>query len=409
MSTLALKYRPARFSDFTGQKLPVETLRRSAKEKNIFHSIILCGSRGTGKTSCARVYAKALNCENLGEEGEPCCECVSCKAIPKGSSVDVMEVDAASQRGIDSMRKLKQLMAYAPTEGEYRVAIMDEAHSLTNESWQSLLKVLEEPPQHAIFIFATTAPEAIPETIWSRSLVLPFARLQPQEIDSRLRYICEQEKIKYEEEALREIARRTNGGLRDAVKLVDQIVVARSEVTQQALSDLLVTIDVTVGLSLLNHLVNSDHEQASEYVKHVVSTYPNIRGYMNLLIELLLALGLVKMGASLDGRYSPQARAELLRISELIGFEDLWRWRDIAQIEAKNLSLFSDSSQALIGFVLRSLTDTHFARTTTTSSAVAQPTAFVVASDSSEAHLEVAQEAESEGLADFIMNEFKAK
>ena len=407
MSTLALKYRPAKFSDFTGQILPVETLRRSAKEKNIFHSIILCGSRGTGKTSCARVYAKALNCENLTEEGEPCCKCDSCKAIPKGSSVDVMEVDAASQRGIDSMRKLKQLMAYAPTEGEYRVAIMDEAHSLTNESWQSLLKVLEEPPQHAIFIFATTAPESIPETIWSRSLVLPFVRLQPQEIDSRLRYICEQESIKYEDDALREISRRTNGGLRDAVKLVDQIVVARSEVTLQALSDLLVTIDVTVGLSLLSHLVNSDHEQAFEYVRHVVSTYPNIRDYMDLLTELLLALGLVKMGAVLDGRYSPQARTELLRISELIGFEDLWRWRDIAQIEAKNLSLFSDSSQALIGFVLRSLTDTRSERPITTSSAVTQPAAFVV-SPASEAS-ESAQEVESKGLAAFIMDEFKAK
>ena len=217
------KWRPQKFEDMVGQTAVTKTLKNAIIHHKTSHAYLFTGPRGTGKTSAAKIFAKAINCLNP-QDGEPCNDCLLCKGITEGTIGDVIEIDAASNNGVEEIRDIRDKARYAPTQATYKVYIIDEVHMLSSGAFNALLKTLEEPPKNVIFILATTEPHKIPATIISRTQRFDFRRITNDEIIQRLRYILEQEEIAYEEEALSVIARCANGGMRDALSLLDQVI-----------------------------------------------------------------------------------------------------------------------------------------------------------------------------------------
>jgi DNA polymerase-3 subunit gamma/tau len=234
------KWRPQRFADVVDQRYTVQTLVNAISRGEIAHAYLFSGPRGTGKTSVARIFAKAINCPNQ-KDGEPCNACPGCKRITRGSALDVIEIDGASNRGIDQIRQLREEVNFAPAESRYKVYIIDEVHMLTNEAFNALLKTLEEPPAHVIFVFATTEPHKVPATVLSRCQAFEFKTIPEEQIEKHLREIARAEKIRMDEEALSAIARHARGALRDALVLVEQLVSykGREAITAQDLYDML--------------------------------------------------------------------------------------------------------------------------------------------------------------------------
>ncbi len=214
------RYRPARFEDFVGQEAVIRTLRSQVTSGRIAHAYLFCGTRGTGKTSTAKVFARAVNCENP-DRGEPCGECVVCRALGAESSLDILEIDAASNNGVDEIRDLREKVKYPPQTGRYRVYIIDEVHMLSQGAFNALLKTLEEPPSYVVFILATTEPQKLPATILSRCQRFDFGRIPSHQIVERLRVALSEGEIAAEEAALARIARAAEGGMRDAWSIMD--------------------------------------------------------------------------------------------------------------------------------------------------------------------------------------------
>ncbi|WP_339300914.1 DNA polymerase III subunit gamma/tau [Paenibacillus sp. FSL K6-2441] len=215
-------WRPQSFQDMVGQQHIIRTLQNAIREQRLSHAYLFSGPRGTGKTSAAKILAKAVNCEK-GPAAEPCNECDACRRITAGAVMDVLEIDAASNRGVEEIRDLREKVKYAPTEVRQKVYIIDEVHMLTTEAFNALLKTLEEPPPHVMFILATTEPHRLPATVISRCQRFDFRRVSLEEQSERLRMICEQEGIEAEKEAIEYIARLSDGGMRDALSILDQI------------------------------------------------------------------------------------------------------------------------------------------------------------------------------------------
>lgn len=230
MAYIALyrKYRPQTFSDMVGQESVTKILKNQIKTGKISHAYIFSGTRGTGKTSAAKIFARAINCLNP-KDGEPCNECEVCKNIIDGNTTDVVEMDAASNNSVENIRQIRQEVIYATVDVKYRVYIIDEAHMLTTSAFNALLKTLEEPPENVIFILATTEKHKIPVTILSRCLRFDFDRLSEENIASRLKYICDNEKIKYEDGTLEYIARLADGALRDGISILDRCISEMNE------------------------------------------------------------------------------------------------------------------------------------------------------------------------------------
>lgn len=220
---LALKYRPRRFREVVGQDAVVRTLQNAIRSGRLPNAWLLCGSRGTGKTTVARILAKALNCP-AATDAEPCAECPTCRAIAEGQDVDVLEIDGASNRGIDEIRSIRDNAAYVPSRSKFKIYILDEVHMLTIQAFNALLKTLEEPPPHVRFIFATTEPHALPDTILSRCQRHEFRRLAPEIIEERLREICRLEGLDVDDDVVTAIAARSEGGMRDSISLLDQVL-----------------------------------------------------------------------------------------------------------------------------------------------------------------------------------------
>lgn len=220
---LALKYRPQTFDEIVGQEHVCETLKNAIASGKVAHAYLFSGPRGIGKTTTARILAKALNCKE-GPTSQPCNKCTSCVEIARGSSMDVLEIDGASNRGIDEIRALRENVKFAPASSRYKIYIIDEAHQITHDAFNALLKTLEEPPRHIVFMLATTQPERIPPTILSRCQRFSFKLIPQKKIFDRLNYIAEKEKLKIEKEALNLIAYRGEGSLRDAQSLLDQVI-----------------------------------------------------------------------------------------------------------------------------------------------------------------------------------------
>lgn len=223
-TVFARKYRPQTFDEIVGQEHCTSTLKNSIKYGRIAHAYLFAGPRGIGKTTTARIFAKALNCENRSSSPEPCNKCRSCIEIASSNSMDVIEIDGASNRGIEEVRKLRENVRYAPPGGRYKIYIIDEVHMLTQEAFNALLKTLEEPPKKVVFIFATTAPSKVPPTILSRCQRFNFRRIGLKDIINRLNSIVRHEKIEIEEKALELVARKADGALRDAESMLDQLI-----------------------------------------------------------------------------------------------------------------------------------------------------------------------------------------
>jgi DNA polymerase III subunit gamma/tau len=219
---MARKWRPKNFEDMVGQDHIAQTIRNAIEGKRISHAYLFTGTRGVGKTTSARILAKALNCKN-GPTPIPCDACDNCKAVNNGSSMDVLEIDGASNNSVDNIRELREQVNYAPMNGTYKIYVIDEVHMLSKSAFNALLKTLEEPPAHVVFIFATTEANKLPHTILSRVQRFDFKRISEQNIRERLEYICGQESIKPEREALEAIARKADGSMRDALSLFDQV------------------------------------------------------------------------------------------------------------------------------------------------------------------------------------------
>ncbi len=239
------QFRPENFDEVVEQKAAVTALRQSVKTGRLGHAYLFCGQRGTGKTSIARIFARAINCENP-ENGNPCNKCATCKGIFDGSLLDVIEIDAASNRSIDNIKKICDEVNYAPSKAKHKVYIIDEVHMITNEAFNALLKTLEEPPAHAVFLFATTEPHSIPPTILSRCQRFDFRRISTDSIINRLKYICEKENIKASEDALKLIASLSDGAMRDAISVLDQAASASGPdgITDESIEEMTGTVNI---------------------------------------------------------------------------------------------------------------------------------------------------------------------
>lgn len=261
MSYTALyrKFRPDCFEDVRGQEHIVTTLRNQIKADRIGHAYLFCGTRGTGKTTIAKIFARAVNCENPAE-GSPCGECAACRAIAAGASMNVIEIDAASNNGVDNIREIVDEVAYSPAEGKYKVYIIDEVHMLSIGAFNALLKTLEEPPSYVIFILATTEVHKIPITILSRCQRYDFRRITIDTITDRLRELMETEGIQVEEKALRYVAKTADGSMRDALSLLDQCIAFHfgQELTYDKVLDVLGAVDTEVFGRLLRYVLERD-------------------------------------------------------------------------------------------------------------------------------------------------------
>ena len=220
---LARRYRPRKFADFVGLEHVTRTLQNSIENARVGHAYLFCGPRGIGKTSMVRVFATALNCER-GPATEPCGECESCTSIRRGDGIDVIEIDGASHTGVDDVRELREHVLYAPAKSRYKIFVIDEVHMLSKSAFNALLKTLEEPPAHVKFMFATTEPQKVPETIQSRCQRFDFPRVGAAAIAEMLKRICEQEGVNAPDDALHHIARNVRGGLRDSLSILDQLI-----------------------------------------------------------------------------------------------------------------------------------------------------------------------------------------
>lgn len=258
------KYRPSNFDEVVGQKVIVKTLKNAIKYDRLSHAYLFCGPRGTGKTSIAKILAKTINCTNL-QDYLPCNECENCLQYNNKQSVDIIEIDAASNNGVDEIRELRDKVGLVPSFGKYKIYIIDEVHMLTTSAFNALLKTLEEPPKHVIFILATTEPFKIPITILSRCQRFDFKKISVDDIVSRLRAIADAEKIKIKDEILKEIAILSDGGMRDSINLLDQVnayVGGEKEVTYEDVHDVNGTLKPEELYDFISKIKNNDLKDA---------------------------------------------------------------------------------------------------------------------------------------------------
>lgn len=307
-------YRPKNFNDVIGQEHIVRTLKNQIENNNVGHAYLFCGTRGTGKTSTAKIFSRAVNCTNLHND-EPCNECENCREILEDKTMDVVEIDAASNNSVDDIRELRENVKYSPAKAKYKVYIIDEVHMLSQGAFNALLKTLEEPPSYVIFILATTEPHKIPATILSRCQRFDFKRVTVKNISSRMRYICEKEGIEADEKALNLIARNSQGALRDALSILDQCISFEgNKISYNDVIELLGSVNIEQLFDLAESIIKEDTRKSLQILNDFIIWGKDVRNLVNDLIDHFRNLMVCKISNDLDEIISlPEETIDLLK------------------------------------------------------------------------------------------------
>lgn len=339
---LARKWRPQTFSDLVGQQHVAQTLRNAIAQNRVAHAFMFTGSRGVGKTSTARIFAKALNCEKAPSD-EPCNACESCREITNGHSMDVIEIDGASNRGIDAIKEVLDAVRYAPSRGKYKIYIIDEVHMLTTEAFNALLKTLEEPPPHVVFIFATTDPNKVPVTIVSRCQRYDFKRISNEDLFNHLSHIAKTEGIAFEDAALHLIARTARGGVRDALSAMDQIIAfAEQPITGERAAEVLGVASRETLMQMGECLVRQDVSGALACIEKVDHYGQNLSQFAFDLLEFLRDVTVIAANANAPVELSASEIDAVKTWLPIAGFDRLQRlfqiWYQTSETLPKSLS-----------------------------------------------------------------------
>ena len=279
------KWRPKAFDDVIGQAHVVKTLKNEVMSKRISHAYLFTGSKGTGKTSCAKILAKAINCMN-SSDGNPCGKCEVCKSIEQNNMLDITEIDAASNNGVENIRSMREEAVFSPVNCKYRVYIVDEVHMLSVGAFNAFLKILEEPPEHVVFILATTEVHKIPATIISRCQRFDFYKIGTEDICKRLEYICEKEKIKIEPSAIKLIANSSDGAMRDALSILDQCAnVCENDIDEKSVKNILGIVGTEYLVEVVEYILKSKTVECVEFINKMYSESKNMVKLCEELLE----------------------------------------------------------------------------------------------------------------------------
>ena len=351
---LALRWRPRTFAELVGQEHVVRALVNSLEGQRLHHAYLFAGTRGVGKTTVARILAKALNCTKDGVTAEPCGECGACTGIDEGRFVDLIEVDAASRTKVDDTRELLDNVQYAPTQGRYKVYLIDEVHMLSNHSFNALLKTLEEPPPHVKFLFATTDPKKLPVTVLSRCLQFNLKRLPQELIVQQLQTICAAEAVTFEPGALDRLARAADGSMRDGLSLLDQgIAYCGGKLEQTAIEGMLGTVNRSHGLAILAALSARDGAALLEEVGRLAEFAPDYAVILDDLMGLLQRLAVLQLVG--PESLEPEDVDALAELSAAMSPEDVQLYYQIALQGRRDLPAVGDPRSGLEMVLLRML------------------------------------------------------
>jgi DNA polymerase-3 subunit gamma/tau len=322
---LARKYRPHNFKELVGQTHTVRTLVNALDNNNLHHGFLFTGTRGVGKTTIARIFAKSVNCEN-GVSSKPCGKCETCIEIDKGQSLDLIELDAASHTGVDNMREILENAQYTPTKNLYKIYLIDEVHMLSKSSFNALLKTLEEPPKHIKFLLATTDPKKLPITILSRCLQFNLNKLSHDEIFNHLKFIMDAENLKFEDEALSKIADFGNGSMRDALSLLDQsISYGNGSVKEDDLKAMLGLVSHNEIVQLATLVINRNAQEVLLFIKELAYKGENLTNTLNDLTSLFHKIATTQMIDDVK-----QVSPEINELAKIISAQDLQLYYQIA-------------------------------------------------------------------------------
>lgn len=348
-TVLARKWRPKRFADLIGQQNTVTILKNILVTKRLHHAYLLTGTRGVGKTTIARIIAKALNCLNL-EDNEPCCACQNCQQIDSGRYVDVIEIDAASNTGVDNIREVLENAQYAPTSGKYKIYIIDEVHMLSKSAFNAMLKTLEEPPEHIIFILATTDPQKVPITILSRCLQLKLRNLAANEIDNHLDWVLSQEQISVQKSALAILAAAANGSMRDALSLTDQaIAFSNGNITEATVQQMLGLSDDSILITMLEAIINKNSLELFLICEKLNTEGANLENLLAQLNHMLFQIGIAQLVPNED------IKPEILNLARQISTQDCQLYFEITNLGMEQLKKVSNKYPCFTMNVMRML------------------------------------------------------
>ncbi|HMK13957.1 MAG TPA: DNA polymerase III subunit gamma/tau [Burkholderiales bacterium] len=351
---LARKWRPKTFTELVGQEHVVKALTNALSQQRLHHAYLFTGTRGVGKTTLARILAKALNCET-GITPVPCGQCPACREIDSGRFIDLLELDAASNTGIDNMREVLDNAQYAPTRGRFKIYIIDEVHMLSTKAFNSMLKTLEEPPEHVKFILATTDPQKIPVTVLSRCLQFNLKRIPFMVITGYLQQVLEKEKISGESSALQLLARAAQGSMRDALSLLDQAIAHDAgKVTESGVREMLGAIDQTYLFEILRALLKRDGVALIEQVDQMTSRSLSLEAALQDLATLLQRIALAQTVPEAVGM-DMQDRTQILELARAFNPEDVQLFYDIALRGRNEIDLAPDEQAGFSMTLLRML------------------------------------------------------